>query len=138
MEIRVRTQCGGWLYALRPRHGNVSRDRGGTPTTLCPHDPRQGRSASASATALFYPRSARTGRPPRLCVEKPVHSRSSARIVRKDELAPGGRRDSSTGGKQGTSNRHWRAHARDLALGHAQGILMRRRTVTVNDKMQKG
>ena len=58
VEVGLCAQCRRRLHAVRSRHRDQRRDRGGAAAALCRHDARQGPSASDRAAALLRPRPA--------------------------------------------------------------------------------
>jgi hypothetical protein len=67
--------------------------------------------------ALLHARTARAGRPPRLCLKDAVHSGPAGRIVREDHVAACDCRVRSAGHRPGSAHRRRRPHARDVAVG---------------------
>jgi hypothetical protein len=87
--LRIRFTTSDYRYRNRINelyHENLSENPAATYFSKSPTPRRK------TVLQRFFTRSACARRPPRLCVENPFHSRSSARTVRKDELAAGGSR----------------------------------------------
>ena len=114
VEKRVRSQCGGRLHPLRPRHRDQRGDRGGAPAALCRHDPRQGPFAADHAAKIFHPRPAQPGRPPRLCRAQPLYPDRNSGTFRHHRLAGGPRRREGAGLSNPREPR--RAHARHVEM----------------------
>ena len=119
MEVGVRSQRGGRLHPVGPRHWYLGGDRGGAPPPLCSHDPRQGRSASVGTTTFLYARSKCPGRSPSLCLADALYPRWSPRPIRPDKLAGCCDRRSPAGWNSRRAHQCRRPHARDVAIAMA-------------------